>query len=108
MKSHIINHPNASDNREREEEEAELDATLEFNPNLTEFSQGFLKKYIMYARTKSPRLEDFDQKRLIDVYTKVRKISDQHQGIKLTIRHLESMIRLAEGKSQKRNQHLLA
>lgn len=97
MSSHIANHPNTSEKKEKEEEE-QGEPEFQYDPDITEFPQTFLKKYIMYARTKNPRLEDLDQKRLIDVYTKVRKLSDQHQGIKLTIRHLESMIRLAEGK----------
>ena len=61
-------------------------------------SQTFLRKYIMYARTMEPVLDSGVMHKLTHFYAKIRKVSDSFGGIKLTPRHLESIIRISEGK----------
>ena len=95
MESHVNNHP--SNETEENEDIAEYDENFKYSKDVKALPQWFLKKYIMYGRTKRPSLDGINEKKLVNVYTKVRKISDQNSGIKLTIRHFESMLRLAEG-----------
>ena len=57
----------------------------------------------MYARTIEPLLDSSVMSRLTNFYAKIRKVSDNFGGIKLTPRHLESIIRIAEGRAKIEN-----
>lgn len=52
----------------------------------------------MYARTFEPMLDSSVMHKLTHFYAKIRKVSDNFGGIKLTPRHLESIIRISEGR----------
>ena len=59
--------------------------------------QILLRKYIMYARDNvKPRLNQLDQDKLAKVYASLRKESLACGSIPMTVRHVESMIRMAE------------
>lgn len=59
--------------------------------------QDLLKKYIIYARKYvHPRLNDDEKQRITDFYADIRKYSAQSGGIPISVRHLESMLRMAE------------
>ncbi|KAJ1924247.1 MCM DNA helicase complex subunit [Tieghemiomyces parasiticus] len=59
--------------------------------------QDLLRKYIMYAKDKvSPKLYQMDQDKISVVYSDLRRESLNHGGIPITVRHIESMVRMAE------------
>merc|ERR1719346_31472 len=59
--------------------------------------QDLLKKYILYAREKvHPKLHDMDQDKVAKMYSDLRRESMTTGSIPITVRHIESMIRMAE------------
>eukprot|EP01071_Lankesteria_metandrocarpae_P005353 Lankesteria_metandrocarpae@DN3967_c0_g1_i4.p1 len=55
-----------------------------------------LKKYIFYARKNCfPEIRSADQAKLADFYSQIRQTAIKCGGIPMTVRHLESMIRMA-------------
>jgi len=61
-------------------------------------SQELLRKYIMYARKYiNPKLSDLNKNKVAKFYSELRKESDLVGGIPIAVRHLESLIRIAEG-----------
>jgi DNA replication licensing factor MCM2 len=59
--------------------------------------QDILRKYIMYAREKiRPKLYDMDQDKLARLFSDLRRESLATGSYPITVRHLESMIRMAE------------
>ncbi|KAG8458740.1 hypothetical protein KFE25_012938 [Diacronema lutheri] len=60
-----------------------------------------LRKYIVYARAHCrPVLQDVDCDKLVRFYTQLRKESARSGGIVIAVRHLESLIRLAEASAR--------
>ena len=60
-------------------------------------SQELLKKYIMYARKKiHPKLTDVDKEKISEFYKEIRKESSAIGGFQIGVRHLESLLRMAE------------
>jgi DNA replication licensing factor MCM2 len=61
--------------------------------------QDLLRKYIMYAREMvNPKLTDIDREKIVRFYTQIREESSMTGGLSIATRHLESIIRMAEGK----------
>merc|ERR1711983_1757 len=59
--------------------------------------QDLLKKYILYARERvHPKLHDMDQDKVAKMYSELRRESMATGSIPITVRHIESMIRIAE------------
>lgn len=59
--------------------------------------QDILRKYILYARQNvNPKISNIDQDKIIKFYYMLRKESEICGGINIAIRHLESIIRMAE------------
>ncbi|CAN6483836.1 unnamed protein product [Victoria cruziana] len=59
--------------------------------------QDMLKKYITYAKLNVfPKVNAADLERVSHVYAELRRESSSGQGILITVRHMESMIRMAE------------
>merc|ERR1711983_69358 len=59
--------------------------------------QDLLKKYILYARERvHPKLHDMDQEKVAKMYADLRRESMATGSIPITVRHIESMIRIAE------------
>ena len=59
--------------------------------------QELLKKYIMYARKYiKPKLSEVNKNKVANFYAELRKESDKLGGISIAVRHLESLIRIAE------------
>lgn len=60
--------------------------------------QDLLRKYILYARERvHPKLHDMDQDKVAKMYSELRRESMATGSIPITVRHIESMIRIAEG-----------
>lgn len=94
INNHIKAHP---DNTTLEAELTTLldDISLADQPkNL--IPQDILKKYIIYAKNIHPRLNDDEKQRITEFYADIRKYSSQSGGIPISVRHLESMLRMAE------------
>ena len=63
--------------------------------------QDILRKYIMYAREKiRPKLFDLDQEKLARLFADLRRESMATGSYPITVRHLESMIRMAEASAK--------
>ena len=63
--------------------------------------QDILRKYIMYAREKiRPKLHDLDQEKLSHLFADLRRESMATGSFPITVRHLESMIRMAEASAK--------
>jgi len=96
--SHMVSHPRSdqadTDNMKKTEE------TLAATSNLAgveKIPQELLRKYILYAREKiHPKLHQMDQEKVAKMYADLRRESMATGSIPITVRHIESMIRIAE------------
>lgn len=63
--------------------------------------QDLLRKYIMYAREKvKPKLHNMDQEKLAGLFADLRRESLATGSFPVTVRLLESMIRMAEASAK--------
>ncbi|KAK7005592.1 DNA helicase [Favolaschia claudopus] len=91
--SHLRSHPNF------EEEQDEMDVGTTLDADI--IPQHILRKYIMYAREKvQPKLHALDQNKLADLFADLRRESLATGSFPITVRHLESMIRMAEASAK--------
>ncbi|XP_005992593.3 DNA replication licensing factor MCM2 [Latimeria chalumnae] len=93
--SHIKHHPSNKDGMAAGGgvEELVLPNTFGVEP----IPQEVLKKYIIYAKEKvHPKLNQMDQDKVARMYSDLRKESMATGSIPITVRHIESMIRMAE------------
>ncbi|KAI7904580.1 MCM2/3/5 family-domain-containing protein [Cokeromyces recurvatus] len=91
--SHVLSHPlhNGTDDNFAQPKARDPDI----------IDQDLLKKYIMYAREKiQPKLQQVDEDKLSRLYSELRRESLANGSIPITVRHLESMIRLAEANAK--------
>ncbi|KAI1733172.1 MCM2/3/5 family domain-containing protein [Ditylenchus destructor] len=93
IKSHMKMHPDSEKTQGiQEDDKPEYDAKtgLELIP------QSLLRKYLIYARDNiHPKLEISDE-RIAKLYGNLRKESEETGSVAITIRNVESMIRMAE------------
>ncbi|XP_006120288.2 DNA replication licensing factor MCM2 [Pelodiscus sinensis] len=91
--SHIKHHPGSKDVVNGNAQEVILPNTYGVDP----IPQETLKKYIIYAKEKvHPKLNQMDQDKVARMYSDLRKESMATGSIPITVRHIESMIRMAE------------
>lgn len=63
--------------------------------------QDMLRKYIMYAKEHiRPKLHQLDQDKLARLYADLRRESLATGSFPITVRHLESMIRMSEASAK--------
>lgn len=87
--SHLRSHPAFDSSVDEVRVATTLDAEI--------IPQELLRKYIMYARESvRPKLQALDQDRLARLYADLRRESLRTGSYPITVRHLESMIRMAE------------
>ncbi|KAJ3265850.1 MCM DNA helicase complex subunit [Chytriomyces hyalinus] len=85
--SHIRSHPNAGVGEGHVAEELDADV----------IPQDLLRKYIVYARESiHPTLHDIDEDKIASLYAELRRESLSSGSIPITVRYLESMVRMAE------------
>lgn len=61
------------------------------------FTQQFLRNYIIYAkRFCFPRLNEIDRDKVTNFYADIRRESSVVGGIPIAVRHIESVLRMAE------------
>lgn len=82
----VQNHSRGSDNTDN------LNST---NPFISDI--GLFKAYVQYAKLNvSPTVSDYNADKISQLYSDLRKHS-MHSGIPITVRHIESIIRISEG-----------
>ncbi|XP_050031078.1 DNA replication licensing factor mcm2 [Dermacentor andersoni] len=98
--SHIRHHPNANTQEDADEtmeqdSQSQHDESVDTGPE--KIPQDLLQKYILYAREKvHPKLHQMDQDKVARMYSELRRESMATGSVPITVRHIESMIRLAE------------
>lgn len=87
--SHMKHHPHNTE---------QIDLSLaQAGEKVTPVPQDLLKKYIMYAKEKvRPKLHQMDQDKIARMYAELRRESMATGSIPITVRHIESMIRMSE------------
>jgi len=95
--SHLRHHPAVS-----AAEKAELDAAMAVNPSSTgqelePLPQELLRKFIIFARERvRPKLNQMDQDKVARMYAELRRESMATGSVPITVRHIESVIRMSE------------
>ncbi|XP_041349090.1 DNA replication licensing factor mcm2-like [Gigantopelta aegis] len=88
--SHIQHHPNPGD-----QQEDLLDSLNQ--TGIDPIPQDLMKKYVVYAKDKvHPKMHQMDQDKVARMYADLRRESMSTGSIPITVRHIESMIRMAE------------
>ncbi|XP_060524669.1 DNA replication licensing factor Mcm2 [Cylas formicarius] len=83
--SHIRHHPS----KKGDDEETEM--------NEMQVPQEMLKKYIVYARQNiHPKLQNMNQDKVANIYSQLRQESLATGSLPITVRHIESIIRMSE------------
>ncbi|KIR41925.1 minichromosome maintenance protein 2 [Cryptococcus deuterogattii 99/473] len=91
--SHLRSHPLF----DKEYEEANVSTVVDADI----IPQDVLRKYIMYAKEHfRPQLHQLDQDKLARLYADLRRESLATGSFPITVRHLESMIRMAEASAK--------
>jgi len=86
--SHMRSHPTEPDASVKPHKQERSDDIID---------QELLKKYIMYARTSCfPSMASIDQEKIARVYAELRDASFGSGGVPMTVRHLESLVRIAQ------------
>ncbi|KAE9552844.1 hypothetical protein FO519_003957 [Halicephalobus sp. NKZ332] len=90
--NHIRMHPSRkNENQGSEESQIETESEYKLIP------QNLLRKYIIFARNNiHPKLEEKAMDRLNGVYADLRKEAQSTGSVAITVRHIESMIRMSE------------
>lgn len=105
--SHMRSHPQLRESEgmfdiEDEMEEDAADTGADVNNDLSDsgvklIPQKLLRKYVLYARnTVAPKLSNMDKEKISSLYIDLRKESMSSGGMPIALRHLESIVRLAE------------
>ncbi|XP_068082893.1 DNA replication licensing factor Mcm2 [Anabrus simplex] len=95
--SHIRHHPKSKVDNE-EEVVHPVDPML---ADIEPIPQELLKKYIVYARENiHPKLQNMDQQKVANMYGQLRKESLTTGSLPITVRHIESVIRMAEANAR--------
>ncbi|XP_058061905.1 DNA replication licensing factor Mcm2 [Anopheles bellator] len=86
VNSHIRNHPSM------------VDVVPESQPeDSMQIPQELLKKYIVYAKENiHPKLSNMDQDKIANMYSQLRQESLSTGSLPITVRHIESVIRMSE------------
>lgn len=84
IESHIKHHPNNENVQDQE-----------VNP--LEIPQDLLKKYIVYSKENvRPKITNMDQDKIAKMYAQLRQESLATGSLPITVRHIESVIRMSE------------
>merc|ERR1719412_1323883 len=95
-------HPLADDNdREIMRKTEQALASASGMAGVEKIPQELLKKYILYSRERiHPKLHQMDQDKVAKMYSDLRRESMATGSIPITVRHIESMIRIAEANAK--------
>lgn len=91
VNSHIKHHPTNA---------GKIISTID-NTHDISIPQDLLKKYIVYARQNiHPKLTNIDQDKVAKLYSQLRQESLATGSLPITVRHIESIIRMAEASAK--------
>ncbi|EEA06435.1 DNA replication licencing factor MCM2, putative [Cryptosporidium muris RN66] len=80
-----------------------LDDESQQYQHIQQIDQKLLCKYIRYARRYcKPQIRNVDKEKITTFYARIRQEAIQTGGISMTVRHIESIIRLAEAQAKMR------
>lgn len=97
--SHMRNHPSnkTDENNMSQSQDQQQQPNIPNTFGVDIIPQDLLKKYIVYAKEKvHPRLNYMDQDKISRMYADLRKESMMSGSIPITVRHIESIIRISE------------
>ncbi|KAG9301270.1 hypothetical protein G9A89_012653 [Geosiphon pyriformis] len=94
IKSHMRSHPEAESSIDNQLVEDDDQSSSFSDVDIELIPQGILCKYIAYAKQKEPRLHQLDFDKISQLYSDLRR--EAGDSIPITVRHLESMLRLTE------------
>ena len=100
--SHMRSHPlaEAKDHEVMRRVEQSL-AQASALAGVEKIPQDLLRKYILYARERiHPKLHQMDQDKVAKMYSELRRESMATGSVPITVRHIESMIRIAEANAK--------
>ncbi|KAF9361260.1 MCM DNA helicase complex subunit [Mortierella sp. AD094] len=93
LNSHLRSHPQFSPEQDQTSISEQVDPDI--------LPQDMLRKYIMYARDRiQPKIHQMDQDKIARLYADLRRESLAGGSIPITVRHLESMIRMSEANAK--------
>ncbi|KAF9966257.1 MCM DNA helicase complex subunit [Mortierella alpina] len=93
LNSHLRSHPQFSPELDQLSISEKMDEDI--------IPQDMLRKYIMYARDRiHPKIHQMDQDKIARLYADLRRESLAGGSIPITVRHLESMIRMSEANAK--------
>ncbi|PXF40917.1 DNA replication licensing factor mcm2 [Gracilariopsis chorda] len=102
--SHIRSHPQLFEDEEEgaEGSESKINQIVEYGTSSVELiPQAMLRKYLLYAkRTVIPKLSNMDKEKISALYIDLRRESMSSGGMPIALRHLESIVRLAESNAR--------
>ncbi|XP_031617639.1 DNA replication licensing factor Mcm2 [Contarinia nasturtii] len=88
IKSHQKHHPNFAEANQLNTQQSQ---------NELEIPQDLLKKYIVYSKVNvRPKLTNMDQDKIAKMYSQLRQESQATGSLPITVRHIESVIRMSE------------
>ncbi|KAJ2232459.1 MCM DNA helicase complex subunit, partial [Coemansia sp. RSA 485] len=91
VQSHTRSHPGFQQQQQEQEPEENAVNSVDVIP------QDLLRKYIMYARENvHPRISERYSDKVAHLYAELRRESLATGSVPITVRHIESMVRLAE------------
>merc|ERR1719460_489612 len=94
--SHMRSHPVDPDKKIKSKFELARE-----NAGQKQIEQELLKKYILWAREHvKPKISDVDDAKIAKFYSEIRRESFQTGGVPMTVRHLESIVRIAEANAR--------
>jgi len=97
-KSHPLADQNDVDHMNKVEAELASTSSLSY---VEKIPQDILKKYLIYAREKMhPKLNQMDQDKVAKVYSELRRESMSTGSVPITVRHIESILRMAEASAK--------
>lgn len=89
--SHMRHHPSANEN------DAQQNHVIPNVFNVEPIPQETFKKYLIYAKKRiHPRMTSVDQEKIAQLYAKLRRESLVTGSVPVTVRQIESMVRIAE------------
>ncbi|XP_055694827.1 DNA replication licensing factor Mcm2 [Lutzomyia longipalpis] len=90
VQSHIKHHPAMEDGLQESQQAQNV-------TNAEEIPQELLKKYLVYAKENvHPKLTNMDQDKIAKMYSQLRQESLATGSLPITVRHIESVIRMSE------------
>ncbi|KAI0561571.1 DNA helicase [Gracilaria domingensis] len=101
--SHMKSHPQlVEDDEDSEDGESKKNEVVEYGSTSVELiPQPMLRKYLRYARRAvAPKLSNMDKEKVTSLYIDLRRESTSSGGMPIALRHLESIIRLAESNAR--------